>query len=103
MQMCEVAGKPNSETAIALLESKAGLARYGLSPLTGKKHQLRAHMAALGIPIVNDRIYPKLRPASSAVESDYSQPLQLLAKSLMFTDPLSGEPRHFESRQVLRW
>jgi tRNA pseudouridine32 synthase/23S rRNA pseudouridine746 synthase len=103
MQMREVAGTPNAETAIELLDSKLNLGRYGLSPVTGKKHQLRAHMAALGIPIVNDRIYPQLKPHTPESEIDYSQPLQLLAKALTFRDPLSGDERHFESTQSLRW
>jgi tRNA pseudouridine32 synthase/23S rRNA pseudouridine746 synthase len=103
MQMREVAGTPNAETAIELLETKGNIARYRLAPLTGKKHQLRAHMAALGMPIVNDRIYPQLQPRSTASETDYSQPLQLLAKSLTFCDPLTGGHRHFESKQNLRW
>jgi tRNA pseudouridine32 synthase/23S rRNA pseudouridine746 synthase len=102
MQMREVAGTPNTETGIELLEVKESLARYRLSPVTGKKHQLRAHMAALGIPILNDRLYPLLVPASDN-EPDYSKPLQLLAKSLAFVDPLSGQQRQFESRQQLLW
>jgi len=107
MQMRELAGPPNTETTIELLEVKENLARYCLSPTTGKKHQLRAHMAGLGIPIVNDRIYPHLAPQATndvdGSEPDYSKPLQLLAKSLAFTDPLSGKPREFESKQKLRW
>ncbi len=107
MQMREVAGLPNTETCIELLAVKDHLARYRLSPVTGKKHQLRAHMAALGIPIVNDRIYPHLVPQSKneapGIEPNYSKPLQLLAKSLTFTDPVSGELRRFESEQSLHW
>jgi tRNA pseudouridine32 synthase/23S rRNA pseudouridine746 synthase len=102
MQMREIDGTPNAETAIALLETRGNLARYSLSPVTGKKHQLRAHMAALGIPIVNDRIYPQLIPRTTESEPDYSHPLQLLAKSLTFLDPLSGRQRHFESGMSLR-
>jgi tRNA pseudouridine32 synthase / 23S rRNA pseudouridine746 synthase len=103
MQMHEVEGTPNAETAIELLETRDTIARYRLAPLTGKKHQLRAHMAALGIAIINDRIYPQLLPRTLESETDYSQPLQLLAKSLTFRDPLSGEQRHFESHRELRW
>jgi tRNA pseudouridine32 synthase / 23S rRNA pseudouridine746 synthase len=103
MQMREIQGPANAETEIESLEVNGPLARYRLSPVTGKKHQLRAHMAALGIPIVNDRIYPQLNPRADECDRDYSKPLQLLAKSLAFTDPLSGQPRRFHSTQQLRW
>ncbi|MEI6053412.1 MAG: pseudouridine synthase, partial [Opitutaceae bacterium] len=56
MQVREVAGVPNAETRIALLETRGAWARYGLTPVTGRKHQLRAHCAALGIPICHDQI-----------------------------------------------
>jgi tRNA pseudouridine32 synthase/23S rRNA pseudouridine746 synthase len=101
MKMCEIAGEPNSETAITLLETRGDFGRYLLQPVSGQKHQLRAHMAALGIPIVNDRIYPHLYPDEGAAQ-DYSQPLQLLAKSIRFTDPLSGKLHRFDSRQTLK-
>ena len=95
MRMAEVAGAPNAHTRISLLERRGELARYALEPSTGQRHQLRVHMCALGLPIVGDRIYPVHRPET--VESDYSQPLQLLAKLLAFTDPVTGQPRQFES------
>ena len=90
----EVPGKSNSETHIAVMETIGNLARYALSPITGKKHQLRVHMNALGLPILNDRMYP---PVPSTPDDDYSAALQLLAKSIAFTDPITGEKRHFES------
>ena len=93
-RMCETDGVPNTETRIDVIEEGGGTWRYALTPVTGKKHQLRVHMAALGAPIVNDLIYPVLRTEAE----DYSRPLQLLAKSLAFVDPLSGVERHFESR-----
>ncbi len=99
MTMREIEGEANTETLIELIESRAGLGRYGLQPLSGKRHQLRAHMSALGMPIVNDGIYPALT-AERAVP-DYTLPLQLLARSLSFTDPISGEVRLFESRYRL--
>ena len=94
-RQCEAAGEPNSQTRIEVLEISGAQARYGLSPVTGQKHQLRVHMNALGIPIVNDRIYP---PLPITPEDDFAQPLQLLAKSIAFTDPVSGQARQFESR-----
>jgi tRNA pseudouridine32 synthase / 23S rRNA pseudouridine746 synthase len=94
----EVAGVANSETHIELLEVSGQLARYGLSPVTGKKHQLRVHMHALGLPIVNDRVYPPLDPTP---EDDYRYPLQLLAKRIAFDDPFTGEHRQFSSKRKL--
>jgi tRNA pseudouridine32 synthase / 23S rRNA pseudouridine746 synthase len=94
----EMPGEPNSETLVDVLqtEGKEGeLARYALSPVTGKKHQLRVHMNALGCPILNDRIYP---PVEVTPDDDYTKPLQLLARSIAFSDPISGQLRQFESR-----
>jgi len=93
-RMRETDGEPNTETRIDVIDEDEGTWRYALTPVTGKKHQLRVHMAALGAPIVNDLIYPVLRTE----REDYSRPLQLLAKSLAFVDPLSGVERRFESR-----
>ena len=102
-RMLEGAGSPNSESAIELVaietEGDTRWGRFELRPETGKKHQLRLHMAALGFPIVGDRWYPELL---AEAEDDPSQPLQLLAKRLAFPDPLTGEPRSFVSRQALR-
>jgi tRNA pseudouridine32 synthase/23S rRNA pseudouridine746 synthase len=103
MQMREMDGMPNSETEIDVLEVSDTRARYRLSPVTGKKHQLRAHMAALGIAIINDRIYPQLKPQNASTEADYRHPLQLLAQTLSFIDPISGQQRQFASKQKLSW
>jgi tRNA pseudouridine32 synthase / 23S rRNA pseudouridine746 synthase len=90
----EVAGEPNAETHIELIEHRDGLGRYRLKPATGRTHQLRLHLSRLGIPILGDDFYPVLREKPL---DDYTKPLQLLAKHLEFTDPLSGEPRRFTS------
>ena len=90
----EVAGMANSETHIGVIERHASYWRYSLQPVTGRQHQLRVHMAALGAPIFNDRWYPEL---CEAAPDDLDRPLQLLAKSLSFIDPVDGRPRHFES------
>lgn len=99
MQQIEVAGNPNAITHIRPVEVQGALARYVLQPVTGQRHQLRVHMAALGLPLVGDGIYPTLTPEGSA---NYARPLQLLARSIAFTDPLSGVNRQFESSQKLR-
>ena len=98
-RMQEVPGASNSETHAEVLEKHGQWWRYGLSPVTGKTHQLRVHMAALGAPICNDPFYPEVVQG----EDDYSKPLKLLAKSLRFKDPLTGEERYFESRLSLVW
>jgi len=88
----------NSETLIAIDAIKDNLAKYSLKPVTGKQHQLRVHMMSLGRPILNDPFYPDVLPDKG---EDYSSPLQLLAKSISFIDPLTGEERYFESEQSL--
>jgi tRNA pseudouridine32 synthase/23S rRNA pseudouridine746 synthase len=90
--------EPNAITRIELLESRNGLGLFRLLPETGKKHQLRVHMASIGCPIVGDLLYPELRE-----NSENDSPLQLLAHRLSFIDPLSGEPRSFVSAQQLLW
>jgi tRNA pseudouridine32 synthase / 23S rRNA pseudouridine746 synthase len=96
----EVAGEANATTYLDLLEvaPNRALARYRLRPHTGQRHQLRVHMAALGLPIVGDGLYPTLTPEG---EVNHALPLQLLAQSIQFKDPLTGLPRHFESARRL--
>ena len=102
MTMREAAGQPNSETLIDIVERRGNMARYQLQPHTGRRHQLRVQMAALGLPIVNDQMYPKLQPEPAQGDAaDYSRPLKLLAKSLAFVDPVTGAERRFESRLSL--
>ncbi|HBL24513.1 MAG TPA: pseudouridine synthase [Deltaproteobacteria bacterium] len=97
-RMREVEGIPNSETRIDVLRETGEIALYRLIPHTGRKHQLRVHLAAMGIPIINDRIYPNVQPAAY---DDFSFPLKLLARSISFPDPLTGRDRSFESRRTL--
>lgn len=97
-RMQEVAGEPNSETRIELIERRESCSLYRLHPLTGRKHQLRVHLAALGIPIINDTFYPDVYPCKG---DDLSAPLKLLAREIAFTDPLDGQQRRFESRREL--
>jgi tRNA pseudouridine32 synthase/23S rRNA pseudouridine746 synthase len=99
MQQTEVEGVPNALTTIRPLKNNGTLALYELQPVNGQRHQLRVHMNALGLPIVGDGIYPVLTPEGSA---HFEQPLQLLAQSIAFTDPVSGAARRFESTLQLR-
>jgi tRNA pseudouridine32 synthase/23S rRNA pseudouridine746 synthase len=97
-RMREAPGEANSETIIAPVEHRGEHVLYSLQPLTGRKHQLRLHMAALGIPIVNDAFYPDALPCKA---DDVSAPLKLLARSVDFIDPLTGNHRHFASLRDL--
>ena len=98
MRMVEVDGESNAETHFELLEARDGWARLGLSPVTGRRHQLRVHCAAIGMPIRNDAIYPELLPEGS---DDFDRPLQLLARQVEFIDPLTGAARRFTSLRSL--
>ena len=92
----EVDGEPNSETRIRLLKVEGTRALYQLEPVSGKRHQLRVHMMALGLPLEGDQFYPIVLRGPED-EEDFSKPLQLLAKSVAFTDPVTGEAREFHS------
>ena len=128
MQMQVVPGEPNAHTEVELIArlpccgpalgpctpavpadhapsavaTPDHWAQYRLCPITGRKHQLRAQMNAIGLPLRGDRLYPELLPeAASQAPADYSKPLQLLAREVAFTDPLTGARRYFTSRRKL--
>lgn len=89
--------EPNAETLIEVIETRGPLARYRLTPSTGRTHQLRVHLNALGAPIRHDPLYPEvLDDAAQPVE-----PLQLLARELSFPDPVDGRVRRFRSGREL--
>lgn len=98
-RMQEVAGLANSDTLIEVVERRDEVWRYRLYPVTGRKHQLRVHLAALGAPIINDPLYPDLQKVAG--QEDYAKPLQLLAKQISFIDPFSGILRSFTSQLTL--
>ncbi|MFJ1862160.1 pseudouridine synthase [Streptomyces anulatus] len=91
----EEPGEANSESRVELVGHRGGVGRYRLLPATGRTHQLRVHMNALGLPIAHDPLYPVVE--GEAAGGDFSRPLQLLARVLEFTDPVGGEPRRFVS------
>lgn len=106
----EVDGPVNAETLVELVETRAGLGRYRLTPATGRTHQLRLHMSSLGIPIVGDDFYPELTDralddfGTDGGGAAYRDPLQLLAATLEFTDPVTGRERRFVSgRRLAAW
>ena len=94
----EVSGLFNAETSIDVIENRGTVSLYQLRPVTGKKHQLRVHLAALGMPILNDPLYPEL---SQDKGDDMTAPLQLVARSIAFIDPLTGTERMFSSLRKL--
>lgn len=101
----EVDGEPNAESLVTLVDrdERRGLGLYRLEPHTGKTHQLRVHLASLGAPILHDPFWPDLRGGAGPDDEpdDHERPLQLLARSLRFTDPFTGQVRAFESRRTL--
>ncbi len=99
-RMQVVPGPPNARTRVDLVEWRDGCGLFRLTPATGKTHQLRVHLAALGFPLVNDRTYPELQPEAPP---DFSRPLQLLASRLRFRDPVTGRGLDFRSRRRLLW
>lgn len=97
----EVSGPPNARTRVELIERRGDIARYRLHPATGRTHQLRLHMNSLGIPILGDDFYPVI---TDKPVDDFTRPLQLLAATLEFTDPVTGEHRRFDSgRHLQAW
>jgi tRNA pseudouridine32 synthase/23S rRNA pseudouridine746 synthase len=95
LQAVEEPGEPNAET---LVESISPDGLHRLTPRTGRTHQLRVHMASLGMPIYGDPLYPNV---ISVPDDDFSQPLQLLAQRIEFQDPVSGALRRFVSSRRL--
>ncbi|MFK0242170.1 pseudouridine synthase [Microbacterium sp. NPDC090281] len=93
------AKEPNSETLVELIGGDDHVVHTLLRPHSGKMHQLRVHLAALGIGILNDRFYPELL---DDLPDDFDRPLQLLARELRFVDPVSGEERMFTTRRTLQ-
>ncbi|RMB62476.1 pseudouridine synthase [Tessaracoccus antarcticus] len=91
---------PNACTRIDLLETHDGWGRYDVRPVTGRTHQIRAHFTQLGIPLAGDPLYPDVLDIDI---DDFSSPLALLSRSLAFTDPVDGTPRHFTSGRTLSW
>jgi tRNA pseudouridine32 synthase / 23S rRNA pseudouridine746 synthase len=79
-------GKP-SQTRYKIVSYNATLnaTRVELAPITGRTHQLRVHLQALGHPILGDHLY-----ASPEVQAKSAR-LLLHASSLMIQHPVTGE------------
>jgi tRNA pseudouridine32 synthase / 23S rRNA pseudouridine746 synthase len=91
-------GPVNSESLIELIGGRDGIGLFRLQPVTGKKHQLRVHLCAIGSGIVDDPLYSDYAEA----EDDYNRPMQLLAQRLDFIDPVTGSAMTFKSKLTLR-
>lgn len=100
LQARVVEGEPNADTLIELVERRGGHARYRLTPRTGRTHQLRLQLAARGLPIVGDPLYPRVLDVAP---DDFTTPLQLVARRLGFRDPVDGTEREYTSRRLLDW
>lgn len=101
LQAREMGGTPDAETLVESVVPVAGMpgiGRYTLRPTTGRTHQLRVHMAALGVPILGDPLYPTVWPDGP---DDFTRPLALVARELRFLDPIGGDERGFVSRRAL--
>ncbi|MBI5612905.1 MAG: pseudouridine synthase [Gammaproteobacteria bacterium] len=99
-RMKTVPGVANARSHIQLVEINGNRGRFNLQPVTGKTHQLRLHLSGLGFSIVNDRVYPVLQPQT---DDDFAQPLQLLARTIRFHDPVSEKEMEFRSERELLW
>jgi len=97
-RMTSVEGDINARSEITCLAVDKDKVLFELQPITGKTHQLRVHMNDLGYPLVNDQFYPSVQPENS---DDFDKPLQLLAWRMEFIDPVTSQPRMFESRRAL--
>ena len=97
-RMQAVPGAINARSEIHLETLEGNRGKFRLHPITGKTHQLRVHLSGLGFPIINDRYYPELQPEA---DTDFNRPLQLLARSLRFRDPVAGIERCFHSSRLL--
>lgn len=82
--VCHERGKP-AFTAWEVIEKDAASTRLALYPKTGRSHQLRVHMFAIGHPILGDMIYAEDRIFNAAPR------LQLHAQSLSFREPTGGK------------
>lgn len=100
LQAVSEPGEPNAETLIEPSPARCppGDGLYRLTPRTGRTHQLRVHMAAVGLAIVGDPLYPQV---IDVAPDDFTAPLRLLARCLEFDDPVHGYRRRFVSRRAV--
>lgn len=101
-QAFEEPGEVNAVTDVRLLrkfsDATGDWGLYEITPLTGRTHQIRVHMNSLGLPLRGDRLYP-LALEDFDVE-DPQNPMQLVARSMTFGHPMTGESVTVRSRLV---
>ncbi len=88
--VCYNNGKP-SQTSYKILYSNGVKTRVRLSPITGRSHQLRVHMQAIGHPIIGDRLYAHKKALS------LSSRLHLHAQKLTLRHPKTEAILNFSS------
>ena len=85
-------GKPSqTRWHVLAFDAAANTTRVELEPVTGRSHQLRVHLQALGHPILGDALYAPAEVQAKAPR------LFLHAAALQFRHPASGLPLSFES------
>ncbi|EJL84022.1 23S RNA-specific pseudouridylate synthase [Polaromonas sp. CF318] len=85
-------GKPSrTRWRVLAFDAAANTTRVELEPITGRSHQLRVHLQALGHPILGDALYAPAEVQAKAPR------LLLHAAALRFAHPASGVPLSFES------
>ncbi|GAA3912477.1 MULTISPECIES: bifunctional tRNA pseudouridine(32) synthase/23S rRNA pseudouridine(746) synthase RluA [Gibbsiella] len=90
-KVCFATGKAAQTAYHVLARDTDGSTRVKLLPITGRSHQLRVHMLALGHPILGDRFYA--HPQARAM----AERLQLHAQELRITHPAFQTPMHFRA------
>ena len=88
-----------ARTFYEVLERFDGFALLACSPRTGRMHQIRVHLAAAGLPIVADKLYPVRKPADLVLPPDAPDPRRhaLHAAGLAFDHPITGARLELES------
>ena len=99
-RMKQVKGEINARTIVRPVKEKNGKTLFRVTPLTGKKHQIRIHLSSIGCKIINDRLYPDLLPEKAP---DFQHPLKLQSKRLKFSDPVTGERFEFISHDHINF